>query len=359
VHPDRPTLPEVRRYTSNVFDRGWIETGIALPLDDEPFVACWQRWVEEAAKSSAWEVLSAALPQLRFPIRRGISETESYRAATRQGRPPEDLAEEAGLGLERPQELEISLHATGAGRIPVLAVRHRPDFERLVQALTRRNEPVPVPPAQGAAMVAGYVNWTRVREARQRLGRPLGPEDKPLYQDRFILLSDGPYSGVPAVVLGLDEGPWRETSLALRRDHESAHYLTRRLLGSMRNHLHDELIADYAGMAGATGAFRAGWLRAFLGLGSPDGRVHIYRGDPPLPDAAFAVVQEMVERAAEQVESFDEGRRGARSLRERTLAVLALAVLRLDEIARPDGAQRLEETCSAVAAAVRWQAAEP
>lgn len=346
--------PPVRTYTRNVFDLRAIVTGVELPLADEPFVACWQRWLDEAARASAFEVLSAALPQLHFPIREGISTTAGYRAATRQGRPPEQVEEATGLGLERPGELEIALHPTGAGRIPLLVVRHRPDFERLVQALTRRNEPVPVPVAQGAAMVSGYVNWTRVREARRLLGRQPGPDDKPLYQDRFLLLSDGPYSGVPAATLGLDDPEWRETSLALRRDHESAHYLTRRLLGSMRNHLHDELVADYAGMTAAAGAFRADWFRAFLGAGCAEGRVHIYRGDPPLPDDAFAEVQEMVERAAEQVEAFDHGRRDHRSLHRRTAAVLALASLRLDEMADVGGAGRLAAACETVEAAVTW-----
>lgn len=350
-----PRQSTVEAYCQNVFDLRAIETGIRLPLDDEPFVACWERWVEEASGRGAFAVLSAALPQLRFPIRSGISETAGYRAATRQGRPPEEVEEASGLGLERPERVELALHATGAGRIPVVVVRHRPDFERLVQALTRRNEPVPVPSAQGAAMISGYVNWIRAREARRLLGRPPGADDKALYQDRFLLLSDGPYSGVSAAELGLDESAWRDTSLALRRDHEGAHYLTRRLLGSMRNHLHDELLADYAGMAAATGGFRADWFRAFLGLGTADGRVQIYRGDPPLADGAFAALQEMVANAAERVEAFDRDRRPARSLRGRTIAVLAIASLRLDEMAAADGAERLAEAVAAVDAAVSWR----
>lgn len=349
----------VEAYSQNVFDLRAIETGVRLPLDDEPFVACWERWVEEAAGRGVFAVLAEALPQLRFPIRVGISESAGYRIATRQGRPPEEVTEASGLGLERPDEVGLALHATGAGRIPVVVARHRPDFERLVQALTRRNEPVPVPLAQGAAMVGGYVNWTRAREARRLLGRPPGAGEKALYQDRFLLLGDGPYSGVPAAALGLDEAAWRETSLALRRDHEAAHYLTRRLLGAMRNHLHDELLADYAGMTVATGGFRADWFRAFLGLGRADGRVQIYRGEPPLPDDDFAEVQDIVASAAERVETFDHDRRPAQSLHGRTTAILAIASLRLDEMAAADGAERLERAAAAVAAAVCWSPPTP
>ena len=37
-----------------------------------------------------------------------------------------------------------------------------------------------------------------------------------LYQDRFILLSDGPYSAVPAADLGLDDAEWRRRIDSLR-----------------------------------------------------------------------------------------------------------------------------------------------
>ncbi|HEX2165090.1 MAG TPA: hypothetical protein VHM02_14195 [Thermoanaerobaculia bacterium] len=161
---------------------------------------------------------------------------------------------------------------------------------------------------------------------------------------------------MPAAALGLEDAAWRDVSLALRRDHEAAHYLTRRLLGSMRNHLHDELIADYAGMTGATGAFRADWFRAFLGLGEADGRLRLYRGDPPLPDDDLARAAELVDRCAEQVEAFDRARGGGRSWRDRVGAVLALASVGLEEIGRRDGAARLAEACRRAEAAVRWEA---
>ena len=64
--------------------------------------------------------------------------------------------------------------------------------------------------------------------------------DKPRYQDRFVILSRGPYSAVPAADTGLSEAEWLERSLVIRREHELTHYFTYRLFGSMRNHLLDE-----------------------------------------------------------------------------------------------------------------------
>lgn len=361
-------IDELLAYNDNAFDLSALEPEMALPLPDEPFVAVWKSWAEEARERGAFAVLREKLPQLRFPIRAGISETEAYRAATRKGVPPEDLSEATGLELEHPERIELVLYRSPAGRIPLLIARGRAEFVALLQALTRRNEPWPVPDAQGALMVSGYNNWERIRELRKRW-ESLPPEEreasswneefaritprKELYQDRFILLSDGPYSAVPAADLGLDEARWREISLVIRRDHECAHYFTRRLFSSMRNNLLDELIADDAGMVAAIGRFRADWFLRFLGVAPggyrPGGRLDLYRGDPPLSDGAFQVLHALIARAAQNLERFDYGREGARGVVERALRIAVLASLRLEELASPEAGlllgRKVEELC--------------
>lgn len=76
-------------------------------------------------------------------------------------------------------------------------------------------------------------------------------------QIRFIILSDGFYSAVQASELGLSSEEWKEASLIIRREHEYAHYFTRRVFSSMRNNMLDELIADYMGITQAMGTYRA------------------------------------------------------------------------------------------------------
>lgn len=361
-------IEELLAYNDNAFDLSALEPGMALPLPDEPFVAVWEGWAEEARERGAFTVLREKLPQLCFPIRAGISETEAYRATTRKGIPSENLPEATGLELEHPDRIELVIYRSPAGRIPLLITRGRGEFVALLQALTRRNEPWTVPDAQGALMVSGYNNWERIRSLRKRW-ESLPPEEretstwseefaritpqKELYQDRFILLSDGPYSAVPAADLGLDEARWREVSLVIRRDHECAHYFTRRLFGSMRNNLLDELIADDAGMVAAIGRFRADWFLRFLGVAPggyrPGGRLDIYRGDPPLSDGAFRVLQVLIARAAENLESFDFGREGTRGVVERALRIAVLASLRLEDLASPEASlllgRKVEELC--------------
>src|SRR4051794_20841019 len=356
---------EIAAYNENPFNLEPLTSEVRFPLPDEPFVPFWESLAAEARTRGAFAVLREHLPQLRFPVRPGIGETEGYRAATRRGVPPDEIPEATGLAVERPEAIELVVHESPAGRIPLLIARRREEFVALLQALTKRNEPEPVPPAQGALMVSGYNNWSRILELRRRWETlsPLERETatwneefqrlqgrRELYQDRFILLSDGPYSAVPAADLGVEEGEWREISLALRRDHECAHYLTRRLFGSMRNNLLDELIADYTGMVGATGRFRAGWFLRFMGMEDfpryrSGGRLDLYRGKPPLSDGAFRVLQALVKRAAENLERFDAGLpAGPRGPEETALLIAALASRRLDDLAAEGAEERLGRT---------------
>ncbi|MEM7482089.1 MAG: hypothetical protein AAF481_13015 [Acidobacteriota bacterium] len=359
---------ELRNYGDNRFDPA-AASGLSFPLPDEAFVACWQKWENAARRRGAWEVLRAELPQLAFPVREGISKSSAYRAATLKGVDPTSLDEATGLQLDDPSRLELELFESPAGRVPVLRIQDsgRQEFVALVRALSRRNEPATIPEAMGAQMLAGYNNWARLHRLRraweatdpaERETATWGEElrrilpQKERYQDRFMILSDGPYSAVSAEELGLEEAEWRRKSFVIRRDHEAAHYFTRRVFGSMRNHLLDELIADYAGIVAAEGRFRADWFLRFVGLDPrghllPEGRIAIYRGDPPLSDGAFAALGRMMVRVADHVQTFDRrafdsaAGRGERTQTERAATFLALAGLRLEELAADKGATHL------------------
>jgi hypothetical protein len=355
-------LDELLAYNANPFAPDALFAAPQIPLADEPMVGFWEECAADAGNRGAFAALRDRLPQLRFPIGEGIGGSDAYLAATRRGVPPEQLPAATGLALRRPELLEVVLHPSAAGRIPLIVSRCREDFVSLVQALTRRNEPWPVPGAMGAQMVSGYVNWRRVDELRrawestpaarraaatweEELAR-LRPR-RELYQDRFILLTDGPYSAVPPAALGLEAARWRELSLAIRREHECTHYFTRRLFGAMRNNLLDELIADYVGIASATGSLEPAWLLRFLGLEDPEGyrvggRLEVYRGTPPLSDGAFGVLQRLVRAAVENLARFDARHRPpAAGPRDRALLIAALAALRLEDLAAPDADGRL------------------
>jgi hypothetical protein len=365
-------IAELVAYDDNVFDLGALAAAPppALPLPDEPGVEFWEARVREAGRRGAAPVLREHLPQLAFPIGERVSESAAYRAATRRGVPPASLSEATGLPLRHPERIELALHPSPAGRVVVIIARDRLDFVALVRALGKRNEPAPVPDAQGALALSGYNNWSRLREHRE-LWERTDPASRAatwgeelarlqarpeIYQDRLVVLSDGPYSGVPAAAMGLPESAWREASLAIRRDHECAHLFTRRLLGSMRNRLLDELLADYAGIVAAAGRFRADWLLRFLGLEHlprmrAGGRLEIYRGQPPLSNGAFRLLGEIAAAAAANCERFDAAELAAapRTARGQALALAAIASHRAMDLAAPDGAESLARTYRALA----------
>jgi hypothetical protein len=339
---------ELLAYNRSVFQ---VPAHVQLPLADEAGVAAWTRYADYAQSRGVLPVLREHFVQLRFPVAEGVSASNTYQAAIRRGVLPERTED---LVLADPDRLRLFIHPTSAGAVPVLVVPHRGDFEALVHAITRRNEPVPLPPSMGACLVGGYNNWSRVAELRRAWEsgalRVEGAETwsaafavlrarKELYQDRFILLSEGPYSGVPATAMGMDEAEWGRASLTIRLQHECAHYFTRRVLGSMRNNLLDELMADYAGIVAAAGLYRADWALRFLGLEGHDGcraggRAWNYRGEPPLSDPAFVVLQRLVRAAVERIEAMDRVLGPASRTGEgRARALLVLAELTIEEIA--------------------------
>jgi hypothetical protein len=354
---DRAEIQEVIQYNENHFQLD-ASHSTRWPLPDEPFVAAWREYAVSIQHAGGLSALNTALVQLSFPIEAGISQRADYIAVTRMGADPGGVIAATGLKLSRPEQCRLLLHSTLAGHIPALVAENRQDFVALVCAFTGRNEPVPVPTSKGAAMISGYNNWDRIRRLREEFesaspngswatqwervkGNPL------LYKDRFILLSTGPYSGVQAVSLGLDNELWRELSLTIRLEHESTHYVTRRCYCSMRNNLLDELIADFFGIRAAAGRFRADWFLHFMGLENYPyyrfgGRLQNYRGQPPLSDGAFRILQDLTVRAAKNVETFDRTfTANFDNMATKGAVLAALASHTIEEMASDDGPELL------------------
>lgn len=367
-------LPEILRYTENPYRQSLdLIRSRGLPLLDEPHVAAWRDYEQKAAAEGVWEVLRGRLLQLRFPVRSGMSQDPGYLAATRRGTVPaakdgEDA--EPGLELAEPEALRLSVHPTLAGAVPVIVAGHRADFVALVRALTARNEPAPVPDSMGACLVKGLVNWDRVASHRRAWEASFDTapgEDawklelarlaarKELYQDRLLLLSTGPYSAVEPVEAGTGPEQWLADSLVLRREHECFHYLTLRLFGLIRSNLLDEILADAAGLlalhSGNSGYSRALALR-FLGITDQEppalvsgARLELYRGDPPLPEAAVAVLARLARAAVETLERIVSAL-AAESRNDpagRTLVLLTLAAMGLEQLAGASGQERFAE----------------
>jgi hypothetical protein len=336
---------------------------VGCPLPDEPFVAAWEAYQAEARRDGAASSLRRHLVQLRFPVAEGTSGEPAYLGATRRGAP---APEEGGLVFADGGGLHLRIQATPAGRIPVIVAGDRRDFVALVQALAHRNEPRPIPESMGALAVAGYNNWSRIGALKQAwLGEHPGAGEaewkeafaalraqRELYQDRFLVLSSGPYSGLPARAVGCGADEWIEASLRIRLEHECVHYFTRRVFGAMRNSMLDELVADYVGIVAVAGRFRADWFLGFMGLEDPSrprpgGRLENYRGDPPLSDGAMAVLRRVVRQAALALDGFEPPPPGGGADQDKAAAITALAAVGLEGLAGPRPGPRLAAALAA------------
>lgn len=358
-------IDELLQYNANCFDHSAGKFGASLPLEDEAFVPVWEEYAEEAKTIGVFEALQKRLIQLHFPVQQGMNHTKAYQQAVKRGIFPGGNAREQGLRLVCPEQLQLRIHQTPAGKIPVLIAHKRKDFVNLLQALALRNEPRPVPSSQGAVMIAGYNNWDRIRRVKAQIQREYGKKfskaiwlktfrelipQKDLYQDKFILLSREYYSGVSPEQIGLDEEEWREKSLLIRLEHECAHYVTKRFFGSMRNNLLDELIADCAGIVATTGYFNAEWFLTFMGLERypayrEGGRLQNYRGTPPLSNEAFKALQRLVYHAAKNIEAVTRRYPATRSKSLTTYRlVMALTRATLEELAYKGSIQQVKES---------------
>ncbi len=309
----------------NCFSHTGVLPWEKMPPPDEVFLEAWEDYCQEAVSQGAFAVLRRRLVQFHFPVQKGLSENKNYQLATKRGTDTGQMKEATGTELKAPAELYLYLYPTLAGRIPVIQTGNRADFETLVRVLACRNEPVSVPPSMGACLVKGYNNWDRVKKYRADWEKSIGNKDNldilwrlefqrlksspELYQDRFLILTDSGYSNVTAGMLGLPENEWRRLSLVIRREHEATHYFTLRFLGSARNHLLDEFIADYMGLVAACGRYRADWFLSFLGLENypayrQGGRLGNYLKDSDLAGETFAVVKQLVKDAAVNIENF-------------------------------------------------------
>jgi hypothetical protein len=340
----------------------------SLPLDDEPHLEAWRDYAEDARDLGAWRVLRPRFAQLQFPIREGMSGEEAYRRATRRGEIPVDAGDGEGLQLASPDELVLEIHPSLGGTIPILSTSDRADFVVLVRAFTARGEPAPVPDSMGACLVSGLNNWDRIRRYRRswetadpansKAGawtaefRRLVPR-KEIYQDRFIILSRGPYSNVAADEMGLDEPEWIEQSYRIRREHECTHYFTLRIFGRIQHNVLEEIVADFVGTIHGFGEYRSEAALRFLGLEMfptfhPGGRLEVYRGDPPISDGAFDVVKTLSVAAVRNLAGL-AGRIPDLEGGSHTLAamVYTLTPLTLEELAADDAVERIEDAIAA------------
>jgi hypothetical protein len=102
------------------------------------------------------------------------------------------------------------------------------------------------------------------------------------------------------------------------------------------------------GIVESEGRYRADWFLRFMGMEDfpryrAGGRLESYRGDPPLSEEAFTVLQSAVKRAAANLEVIDQirlARGGLWTLAQKARLIIALARLGLEGLAAAGAGER-------------------
>lgn len=338
------------------------ETGSLPVFSDEPYVAAWTTYLENNHPTEAIHLLQKCYPQFNFPVRDGMNKTQAYIDAVLKGKPA--IADSEPL-LNRPERLQLQLHNSIAGIVPVLIIPDNQDFVRVVQCLLHKNNPQPVPASMGASLVNGINNWDRIQALKKNWLQTNSAETWPrefsanilphpdLYKDKLILLSTKPYSNVLADRLGLAEDVWARYSLSIRLEHECTHLYTLRRFGCASNNLHDELIADYIGICKTAGSYRKDWMLAFMGLEDyPDyrkgARLENYLAETNLTAGNFGQLTTILWGAIKSITRFDAALGPIRSPQDQMCRIDALCLTDLAAIASGNGADLLLQQYSAV-----------
>lgn len=215
----------------------------------------------------------ARYPQLSLPVEANMSKDARYIDIVCRGRLPlHPISPFQGSSRDEERHIE-----TPVGIIPVLHIGNRKDFERFVNVLRDRCEPVPVPPSMGALTLLGVINWHKIQAHKQQWilsGRTDGwleerkrfTSDPVNYRDTVVLVSDGPYSALPAQDAGMEPDLWQERSLEIRIWHELTHVVCRKLWPDHKQAIRDEILADCVGLLAAFGRYDPTLALALLGV---------------------------------------------------------------------------------------------
>ncbi|MDR0404953.1 MAG: hypothetical protein LBH37_04120 [Oscillospiraceae bacterium] len=259
-------LEELKKYAVNKFQRPY---SIPQYIEEEPFVKPWKQLIAMAEIKGVEEALNANMAH-----------------------GDEDIS------LKTPDDVKVEIYNSFAGPIPIIYISNVEDFEEIVVKLIHKGKrPVGIE-RTGASFAFGEKN-------------------------RFIILSNKPYSNIPAEKLGLNTKKWQDLSLIIRREHECTHYFTKRFLGSSNNNMHDEIIADFAGILSADGKYHSHWFLAGMGLDEyprpqTNGRFPVYTAT--LSDKAKEILKKITVKVANNLERWSNTEQATKmSLKDKVL----------------------------------------
>ncbi len=253
-------------------------------------------------------------PQLALPVVPNEEETPEYRNAVLRGKPV--FKEPCFIGSTKDSLETVD---TPVGKVEILFLANRKDFEHALQALAYRCEPVEIPASVGANTIRGLINWEKIHTHRAEYLAAGGTNwreefksftaEKKNYLDTIILLSGGDYSAVTANWVGISEKEWKEKSLIIRKYHELTHFVCRTMFPDDIVPIRDEVIADMIGLVAAFGDYNPQLAKRFLGIEDmrfrDGGRLSHYIDESEI-DVAVEDACEIIDRLTIQIGKMDK-----------------------------------------------------
>ena len=228
-----------------------------------------------ARGGEALAVLATRFPQLYVAPAEGAQ--TAHRLAAGRGIAP--AGADLGHFVTSPED-ELREVDTPAGPVEVVFLHNRSDFETFLQIVGHKAEPVPIARTVGAITYRGIADWGKVAAAHAAYVAA-GGDDWPnefarlarrpgAFRAEIVVISEGPYSNVPANQTPYDEERWLCISREIRLHHECAHVVCRRTMPDDVLPVWDEVTADVVGLLCAIGRYDAALAARFLGV-APDG----------------------------------------------------------------------------------------
>lgn len=230
------------------------------------------------------EALARRFPQLYVAPAEGVQ--DSHRMARGRGIVPEGANLNHFEGSPNDELREVN---TSTGPVEVLFLERRRDFETFLQIMAHRSTPKPIARTVGAMTFMGLADWGKVFDAHEAYvasgGDDWGHEFARLakepraFRSEFVVISEGPYSNVPADETPYAPDEWLRISREIRLHHECAHVVCRRSMPDDVLPVWDEITADVVGLLFATGGYDASLATRFLGVserGFTGGRLEEY-----------------------------------------------------------------------------------
>ncbi len=338
-------------------------------LKEDGSVTFWEDFLDQSAETD-FEILKNFYPQLSFPVEAGINRTSMYIDAVLKGKSNDSIIK-SGLKLNQPDRIKIKIHHSVSGKIPVLVVPDDEDFKKVIQSLLYKNDPLNIPSTMGAVLINGINNWSRIHHLKKRwhknnlfgdwneeFSKKILPNFD-LYKDKLIILSTKYYSNVKKEKADLSDAEWLSNSLLIRLEHECTHLYTLKRYGCASNNLHDELVADYIGLAKTFGYFDKNLMLAFMGLEDyPDyrkgSRLENYLASAVFSDDDFEKLVMIIKNAIENISIFDNQLGKINSDHEEMCRIESLCETSLLKIASREGSGILIKKYQSI----RWRASK-